>query len=62
MTSPTHEPLDLVNDLDATARFLKCTPRVLSALARDGEIAGRKVGRSWVFTRPEILRFVGLAE
>lgn len=36
-------------DIDEAAAFLKIHPVTLSEKAKAGEIAGAKIGRSWVF-------------
>ena len=40
------------------AELLKCTPEQAEALARDGEIPGLKIGRSWLFIRADLLAYL----
>lgn len=46
--------------IDATqcAELLKCTPEQVEALARDGDIPGLKIGRSWLFIRADLLAYL----
>ena len=40
------------------ARLLKIHVKTVYRLAREGSIAGSKIGRSWRFSRSQILEFV----
>ena len=40
------------------ARLLKIHVKTVYRLAREGSIAGSKIGRSWRFSRSQILEFI----
>ncbi|MEM7708970.1 MAG: helix-turn-helix domain-containing protein [Pseudomonadota bacterium] len=40
------------------ARLLHCCSETVKRRARDGELPGRRVGRSWVFLRADVLNYV----
>ncbi|TWI62531.1 excisionase family DNA binding protein [Pseudoduganella lurida] len=48
---------DTLNAADAAALLYADTATVL-ALARDGELPGTKVGKSWVFLRSDVLDYL----
>lgn len=45
-------------DAAQCAELLKCTPEQVEALARDGDIPGLKIGRSWLFIRADLLAYL----
>jgi excisionase family DNA binding protein len=53
----TTSPSDTI-DSDQCAELLKCTPEQVEALARDGDIPGLKIGRSWLFIRADLLAYL----
>ncbi len=50
----------MTDTIDATqcAELLLCTPEQVEALARDGDIPGLKLGRSWLFIRADLLAYL----
>jgi excisionase family DNA binding protein len=47
-----------VLDLGDTSYWLRCSKRYTRRLLREGRIHGRRVGRGWLVTRAELLRFL----
>lgn len=47
-----------VNSLDETAAYLRLTPAKLRALARTKRIGSLKEGRTWLFTREVITKYL----
>ena len=45
-------------DIDEAAAFLKIHPVTLSEKAKAGEIAGAKIGRSWVFLEVDLVMHI----
>jgi len=45
--------------VDEASALLHLTPRRVQALAREGRLPGRRIGRRWLFTRAELNRLVG---
>lgn len=43
---------------DQAAEFLQVSLRTVLQLARDGELRGHKVGRSWRFCRSDVIAYV----
>lgn len=43
---------------DECAALLRCTPKHVEELAREGEIPGVKIGREWLFVRADLLAFL----
>ncbi|HYC32585.1 MAG TPA: TOBE domain-containing protein [Gemmatimonadales bacterium] len=50
--------MDLMDTGDAS-RYLKLNPKRIQALARDGRLPGRRVGRKWLFARQDLDRLLG---
>ena len=50
--------MDLMDTEDAS-RYLKLNPKRVQALARDGRLPGRRVGRKWLFARQDLDRLLG---
>lgn len=53
---------DDVLDVEGAAKFLMVTMYTLRALARDGKIPARKVGREWRFNRRALLDWLATTE
>ena len=45
--------------VDEASTLLHLTPRRVQALAREGRLPGRRIGRRWLFMRAELDRMVG---
>ena len=50
--------MDLM-DTEGASRYLKLNPKRVQALARDGRLPGRRVGRKWLFARQDLDRLLG---
>ncbi|HEU5039264.1 MAG TPA: TOBE domain-containing protein [Gemmatimonadales bacterium] len=50
--------MDLL-DTAAASRYLHLHPKRVQALARDGRLPGRRVGRKWLFARHDLDRMLG---
>jgi excisionase family DNA binding protein len=49
---------EVVLTAEGAARLLHVSVKTLLALARAGELRGRKVGREWRFVREDLLSYV----
>jgi excisionase family DNA binding protein len=45
-------------DSEAAAELLQVSTKTLLRLAREGEVPGRKVGRSWRFERSDLIAWL----
>ena len=45
-------------NIQQAADFLKCCPETVRKLAREGTLAGSKVGRRWVFLVDDLVRLI----
>jgi excisionase family DNA binding protein len=52
------EPSEVLS-LEDAAELLRVAPEDVEALAAAGEIPGRRIGESWRFSRPAVLRWLG---
>ena len=50
--------MDLL-DTEAASRYLHLHPKRIQALARQGRLPGRRVGRKWLFARQDLDRMLG---
>jgi molybdopterin-binding protein len=50
--------MDLL-DTEAASRYLHLHPKRIQALAREGRLPGRRVGRKWLFARQDLDRMLG---
>jgi molybdate transport system regulatory protein len=50
--------MDLM-DTEHASRYLHLHPKRVQALARDGRLPGRRVGRKWLFARQDLDRLLG---
>ena len=50
--------MDLL-DTEHASRYLHLHPKRVQALARDGRLPGRRVGRKWLFDRQDLDRLLG---
>lgn len=45
-------------DSHEAAEFLKCSVEQVEKLARDGDLPGTKIGKSWVFVGPDLIEWL----
>lgn len=50
---------DEILTADEAASFLKVSTKTVLKLARDGDLPAQKIGRSWRFSRSELVAHVG---
>ena len=56
-TGETKPPTDVLT-LEEAAQLLRVGPESLEASAQQGEVPGRKIGPSWRFSRPRLMRWL----